>query len=227
MPRAGPPRARPPARLLVVADDLGYDPAIDDGLLEAHARGIVTAASAMVDAPFAAAALRRVPSGLAVGLHLVLPPGAPAAAARREVARQLARFEDLRGAPPDHLDGHKHVHAEPRVLEAVLPLAAERGLRVRALDAPMRDALRRHGIPATDHFLGDAARRPCWTAARLRTALERLGTGTTELMCHPGRAPTHARTSFGVEREEELAALCSPDVREALRTHGIALVAHL
>jgi predicted glycoside hydrolase/deacetylase ChbG (UPF0249 family) len=216
-----------PVCLLVVADDLGYDPAIDDGLLEAHARGIVTAASAMVEGPFAPAALRRAPAGLAVGLHLVLAPGAPPAAARRAIARQLGRFEDLRGARPAHVDGHKHVHAEPAVLGALLEVAAELGLRVRALDPSMRDRIRRRGAPAADHFLGDAARRPFWTLRRLRGAVQALGPGTTELMCHPGRAPRHARTSFGVEREEELAALCDPGVREALRTLGIALVGRL
>ncbi|MCM2333784.1 MAG: ChbG/HpnK family deacetylase, partial [Anaeromyxobacteraceae bacterium] len=50
--------AGPTARRLVVnADDLGYDPEIDRGILEAHARGLVTSATAMVETPFAAAAL--------------------------------------------------------------------------------------------------------------------------------------------------------------------------
>src|SRR5262245_44478843 len=42
-------------RLLIVnADDLGYDPEIDRGVLEGHGRGVVTSTTAMVDAPFAA-----------------------------------------------------------------------------------------------------------------------------------------------------------------------------
>jgi hypothetical protein len=225
--RAGTPPGRAVRRLLVVADDLGYDPAIDEGLLEAHARGIVTAASAMVDGPSVAASLRRAPAGLAVGLHLVLPAGAPPAVARAEVARQLARFQELRGARPAHLDGHKHVHAEPGVLDALLEAAVAQGARVRALGAAMRDRLRSRGIPTADHFLGDASRRPCWTASRLRAALERLEPGTSEVMCHPGYAPRRARTSFGAEREEELAALCDPEVREVLRRLGIELVGRL
>jgi len=218
---------RPARRLLVVADDLGYDPGIDEGLLEAHARGIVTAASAMVDGPLAATALRRAPAGLAVGLHLVLPQGAPATVARAEIARQLARFEEIRGALPAHVDGHKHVHAEPGVLDALLEFAGAQGFRVRALDSAMRDRLRRRGVPAADHFLGDAARRPCWTPDGLRAALERLEPGTSELMCHPGHAPRQVRTSFGTERLQELSALCDPAVREAVRTLGIVLVGRL
>jgi predicted glycoside hydrolase/deacetylase ChbG (UPF0249 family) len=210
-------------RLLVVADDLGYDPAIDEGILEAHAEGIVTAASAMVDGPFAAASIGRAPATLGLGLHLVLAPGTTTGEAALEARRQIARFEDLRGAPPSHLDGHKHVHAEPQVLTALLSIAAARGLRVRALDEGMRDRLRRQGVPTTDRFLGDAGLRPCWTTGRLLETLEGLGAGSTELMCHPGRPPTHARTSFGAERMVERDALCDPRVRTVVRARGILL----
>ena len=219
--------ASPPTRLLVVADDLGYDPAIDRGILEAHRRGIVTAASAMVDTPFAEGALAAAPASLAVGLHLVLPPGAAPAEAVRALSRQAGRFEALRGRSPSHLDGHRHAHAEPGVLAALLPWAAERGIRVRALDPAMRDRIRGAGAPAADAFLGDAALRPCWTAKRLLAALAELGPGTTELMCHPGHPPTHARTSFAAEREQELEALCDPRVASAARDARVVLAGTL
>jgi predicted glycoside hydrolase/deacetylase ChbG (UPF0249 family) len=209
--------------LIVVADDLGYDPEIDRGILEAHARGIVSAASAMVDGPQAAAGIASAPPGLALGLHLVLPTGVGPEAAARELDRQLRRFEELRGAPPAHLDGHKHAHATRRVLEALLPAAASRGLRVRALDPAMRDRVRASGARATDHFLGDADLRPCWTPERLLAALAGLAEGTTELMCHPGHPPSRVRSSFAAEREIELAALCDPRAREALRGAGARL----
>lgn len=211
-------------RLIVNADDLGYDPAIDRGILEAHARGIVRSASAMVDTPFAAAALRTAPPTLGVGLHAVLDPGAGRAEVEAALRAQLARFRALRGAPPTHLDGHRHAHAAPAALAAVLAVAAEAGLPVRALDAPMRAALRGAGVRTADAFLGDAALRPAWTEAALLEALESVGEGTTELMAHPGHAPTHVRTSFGPEREVELAALCSPRVRARVAALGITLV---
>ncbi len=83
-------------RLIVNADDLGYDPEIDRGILEAHARGIVRSATAMVETPFAAAALAAAPASLAVGLHAVLHPGDGPAQAEAALARQLARFLALR-----------------------------------------------------------------------------------------------------------------------------------
>jgi len=209
--------------VLVVADDLGYDPAIDEGILEAHVRGIVTAASALVEGPFAASALASAPRTLAIGLHLALPPGTAEEMAGEEITRQLLRFEAIRGAPPVHVDGHRHVHAEAPVLAALLRIAGPRALRVRALDPAMRDLIRASGARACDHFLGDAALWPFWTPERLARACASLPGGTTEIMMHPGRRPTHVLTRFGPEREVELAAATDPLVVEAFRAAGAQL----
>ncbi len=212
-----------PTLLIVNADDLGYDPAIDGGILEAHARGIVTAATAMVDTPFAARALARAPATLDIGLHVVLPPAGGEAWVREEIARQFDRFRMLRGASPTHLDSHRHAHAVPAVLLAFAEAARAEGIPLRALDGGMRAGLRARGVATTDAFLGDAAMRPCWTRERLLAALEALPQGVVELMCHPGHAPTRARTSFAAEREIELAALCDPAMRGALARSGAEL----
>ena len=83
--------------------------------------------------------------------------------------------------------------------------------------------MRAWGIATADAFLGDAALRPCWTRERLLTTLGALPEGVMEFMCHPGRAPTHARTSFAVEREVELAALCDPAALATLAINGVVL----
>jgi predicted glycoside hydrolase/deacetylase ChbG (UPF0249 family) len=209
--------------LIVNADDLGYDPEIDRGILEAHRGGIVTSATAMVETPFAAAALGGAPGSLGLGLHAVLDPGLGRAGAEAALRRQLARFEALRGAPPSHLDSHKHAHALPEILAAFSAVAAERGLPVRAMDAATRAALRARGVRVADAFLGDATLRPAWTVEALVASLAAVGEGVTELMAHPGHAPSHARTSFGAERELELAALCDPRARAALDRAGVRL----
>jgi predicted glycoside hydrolase/deacetylase ChbG (UPF0249 family) len=209
--------------VLVVADDLGYDPAIDQGILEAHARGVVTAASALVDGPYAASALATAPVTLTIGLHLALSPGADEGRAEEEITRQLLLFDAIRGTPPAHLDGHRHVHAEPPVLAALLRIAGPRRLRIRALDPAMRDRIRSAGARACDHFLGDAELWPCWTPERLARAAASLPGGTTEIMMHPGRRPTHVLTRFGPEREVELAAATDPRVLEAFLTAGVLL----
>jgi hypothetical protein len=210
-------------RVIVNADDLGYDPEIDRGILEAHARGIVRSATAMVETPFAAAALRVAPASLAIGLHAVLDPSGGEAEAEAALTRQLARFIELRGRPPTHLDSHRHAHAAPGPFAAAVRVAQAHRLPVRARDAAMRGALRAAGLITADAFLGDASRRPAWTEERLLEALREVGPGTTELMVHPGYRPSHVRTSFGVEREVELAALVSPRVRDLVQRSGLHL----
>ena len=209
--------------LIVNADDLGYDPAIDRGILEAHGRGIVTAATAMVDTPFAGRALAEAPVTLDLGLHVVVPPESGEARLREEIARQLDRFRALRGAAPTHLDSHRHAHAVPGALLPFAEAARREGIPLRALEGGMRDTLRAWGVATADAFLGDAAHRPCWTRERLLATLAALPGGVIELMCHPGHAPTHARTSFAVERETELAALCDPAALAVLESSGAVL----
>jgi predicted glycoside hydrolase/deacetylase ChbG (UPF0249 family) len=68
-------------RLVVNADDFGLSAGVNRGILEAHAAGVVTSASLMVNTPgFAAAAAAARGGGaprLGVGLHLNLTIGAP------------------------------------------------------------------------------------------------------------------------------------------------------
>src|SRR5437660_9999386 len=66
-------------RLVVNADDFGLSPGVNDGILEAHAAGVVSSVSVLVNAPgweHAVAALRGTGS-LGVGLHLNLTAGEP------------------------------------------------------------------------------------------------------------------------------------------------------
>jgi len=66
--------------LIVTGDDFGAAPEVNEAIVEAHRRGILTSASLMVtgDAVDEAVALARQHPTLAVGLHLVLVQGRPA-----------------------------------------------------------------------------------------------------------------------------------------------------
>jgi hopanoid biosynthesis associated protein HpnK len=71
--------------LIVTADDFGLAPEVNAAVETAHSNGILTAASLMVGAPAAAAAVDlalRMPS-LKVGLHIVLTDGYPVSPASR------------------------------------------------------------------------------------------------------------------------------------------------
>jgi chitin disaccharide deacetylase len=80
------PHSSAPRGLIVTADDFGLHKAVNEAVERAHRDGVLTAASLMVGAPAAAAAIdcaRRMPS-LRVGLHIVLADG-PAVLPRAEI----------------------------------------------------------------------------------------------------------------------------------------------
>ena len=130
---------------MVNADDFGFTPDVNQGIVEAHRRGILTATTLMANGAAFEDALRlaaETPS-LDVGCHLVLiggrslPTGQPlpltvpqllAAMARREIRvydelrEQVRRIVDA-GIRPTHLDSHRHLHAFSPFFVRVVKLA--------------------------------------------------------------------------------------------------------
>jgi predicted glycoside hydrolase/deacetylase ChbG (UPF0249 family) len=137
-------------QLVVNADDFGFTPDVNEGIVEAHRRGILTATTLMANGAAFEDAVRLAgesPS-LDVGCHLVLiggrslSTGKPlpltvpqllTAMARREIRvydellAQVRRILDA-GIRPTHLDTHKHTHLAPPVLDAVARLGEELGI---------------------------------------------------------------------------------------------------
>jgi chitin disaccharide deacetylase len=223
-------------RVLVVnADDFGRSPGVNRGVIKAHTDGIVTSATLMVRWPAAeeaAAYARR--SSLSLGFHLdlgdwqyrdgqshalyeVLEEESPEAVAN-EIERQLERFERVTGRSPTHLDSHQHVHLAEPVRSALLRAGERLGVAVRDLTP---------GIAYSGEFYGQYG----WkgipypegiTVEALVRAIENLPPGITELGCHPA-SPIDHETSYGREREQEVATLCDPRVRAAIDRCGVAL----
>jgi predicted glycoside hydrolase/deacetylase ChbG (UPF0249 family) len=138
-------------QLVVNADDFGFTPDVNQGIVEAHRGGILTATTLMANgAAFdGAVRLARETPTLDVGCHLVLVGGqslisgkdfpptvgrlVAAMAARQirvydELAAQVRRIVAA-GIQPTHLDTHKHTHLAPPVLDAVARLSQEFGIR--------------------------------------------------------------------------------------------------
>jgi hopanoid biosynthesis associated protein HpnK len=106
-------------RLIVNADDFGLSESVNDAVLQAFDRGILTSCSLMVGEPAAEAAVRaaRERPGLGVGLHVTTVCGHPVLP-----ARAVPRLLDREGRLPDR--------------------PASAGLRY-ALDRETRDQLKR------------------------------------------------------------------------------------
>ena len=200
--------------------------------------------------------LAREAPGLGLGLHVNLTLGAPVLPAecvrslvdrdgqfvrdreraghvglpaelRDEVAAQLRRFEEVFGYRPTHLDTHYHMHRLPRVLAAVLEVAADLGLPVRAVTPEMAVQIRRRGLPAVDRMVGDVGPDAYWTAARLVQFIQTAEDGVTELMCHPGYADDAlAVSTYREQREGELRGLCDPRPKAALAVADVRLISY-
>lgn len=225
-------------RLILNADDLGYDPAVTRGIVEAMRRGVVSSTTMIVNSPWSEDAARQA-EGLAVGLHLNLvrfeavsepgreltePPKLDAGFVYRETLAQLDRLHALLGSAATHVDVHKHAHLRAEVLAGLARAAKERSLAVRSINPAMRAGLRDYGVRTNDAFLGDAGATAYWTDARWEEQLELAPReGVVELMCHPGYRPSHVSSGYGEQREVELATFVSPAARAALTRRGLAL----
>ena len=205
--------------LVVTGDDFGASHGINRGIVEAHEDGILTSTSLLVDGPAsaAAAALGREHPDLSVGLHLVLDPGDPDGAAA-ECGRQLARFLELAGEPPTHVDSHHDVHYDPRVLPLVLTLAEHAGVPVRG----HRGA--RHLRKFYGQWGGRTHPEQIGVDGLLRLLDAEVHEGVTELSCHPGYVEPGFRSTYVAEREMELRTLCDARVRRGIRAREIRLI---
>lgn len=209
--------------LIVNADDFGASAGINQGIVQAHQRGIVTSTSLMVDRPAAreAAQLAATNPGISIGLHFEQPDSldmSSAGAVSSEFERQLSRFRELIGRDPTHLDSHHHVHRAPE--SAGVFQAAASALRV-----PLREA-----SPVV--YIGGFYAQWEWQVTNLEYVsvefLEQIlrteiSAEWTELGCHPGYVSNDFSSVYMSEREAELATLTDPHVRETLGALGIHL----
>ena len=212
--------------LVVNADDLGMSPGVNDGIIDAHANGIVTSASLMVGRPGAehAAALLDAHPALSVGLHFeddgVHDLDDPAQAAEL-FALQLERFRELTGREPSHIDSHHHVHNEDGRLELFRTLAEPLAVPVRH-DGRVGYiggfwAQSELGVTDLDHI-----RRPFLVHLLANSALANV----SELACHPAKVIGDFRSSYLEERAVELATLTEPGLGEEIEALGVTLVSY-
>jgi predicted glycoside hydrolase/deacetylase ChbG (UPF0249 family) len=217
--------------LIINADDFGYTPGVNRGIIEAHYNGVVTSTSLVVTAPSSveAAKLARKCSRLSVGLHFVATnEDGPlfdldnVNMAREELDRQYQTFCDLAGQLPTHLDSHHHVHLRVDTLTPVIVTWAQE----HAL--PLRNTGRVrfnggfYGHSFDDQWQPHSAPELI-SVENLKRILCEVPTGITELACHPGYF-TSDLDSYGLEREIELATLVNPALPVLLHELEIQLI---
>ncbi len=133
------------------------------------------------------------------------------------VMRVRKPFEDLRDSWTSTRDNRS---------AAVPQLAAATAARVasRSFEA----ICRRYGLRSPDRFLGLATTGGI-SAAVLRSLIDTLSEGTTEIMLHPGICDAdlaHTGSRLQSQRQTELDALLAPELKGALDERGIRLISY-
>jgi hypothetical protein len=187
----------------------------------------------------------RTIGGVAWEAH-VHPP--PLARVISELEKQVSKFADVIGSPPDYIDGHQHVHVLPVVRDAVVQVAKRIGAYVRSTRDPIGFAMFRRPGALESIYLARAARKLAASARGagvpanrgfrgvrtfrerdpFRTLFRRMIKNAGEgclVMCHPGYAdPVLAeRDPVQKVREEELRYLAGPEFPRDLAEEGVVL----
>jgi predicted glycoside hydrolase/deacetylase ChbG (UPF0249 family) len=191
--------------LIVNADDYGYSPRYNAGILRAADAGAIDAASAMVLRPWCDPG-PLLDSGIAIGLHLELSAEATTGPVRDEPRRQAELFAAAFERQPAHIDGHHHCQAAAPIAAAVEELALALGVRVRSATARHREQLRSRGIETPGRLIGRLSLAEPALPTELESALAGapLPSGLTEWMVHPGYRDPTAGSGYDAAREEDL-----------------------
>ncbi len=197
---------------------------MNDGIVEAHERGILTSTSLMVERPAAeqAVALARDHPRLSVGLHFEddTPELDQPGHAARQFAAQLSRFRELAGSEPTHVDSHHHVHMTR--MATFVRLVEPLGVPLRGDGrVPYLGEFYAHPAPGVVDL--DRIREP-FLLRLLGAAAD--GAGFIELGCHPGRVTGELRSSYAEAREIELATLTDPGLRAKIEALGLTLASY-
>lgn len=240
-------------RLIVTADDVGLHRGMNEGTIQAHRHGIVTACSLVANGrefQHAVELLRDSPR-LEVGVHLTFVEEKPLTdmtfprkwpgfvwryfsfdykALAAELRAQIEMVLKT-GVKVTHLNSHQHLHVLPRVREIVNRLAEEHGIAYVRVPADRGGESRPLSMRVL-RMLARAGRGNDQTigiaeAGHLTSAgIVRLldhVDGVTELVAHPGIGDIAASYHWGYNWQEETSALCDPGVGEAIRARGIEL----
>lgn len=150
---------------------------------------------------------------------------------RHQLAAEIrAQFEAfaVTGLPLDHVNAHKHFHLHPTILSLLLRIGSEFGLRAVRLPAEpgsgpwlrpwlalMRQRLDKAEVIHNDHVFG-VRHSGAMDETALLGILRHLPAGLSEVYLHPAAHDGLSASMRHYRHTDELAALLSPRVRDAI-----------
>ena len=130
------------------------------------------------------------------------------------------------GLEPTHLDTHHHIHATPKVLDAITFCALNHDLPLRTINSEMREKVSSRGVRTNDYFEGGFFGFDSINLQNIANILADISDGVTELMCHPGELSDELGEISGYvnERLYELEVLINPEMPGLINKEGIELI---
>jgi predicted glycoside hydrolase/deacetylase ChbG (UPF0249 family) len=220
-------------KLIVTADDFGFNSKINRGIIDAHKNGVVTSTSLFVtrEGFKEAIYLAKENPRLEIGLHLDLdtffnidhsvgkiigwsmtPP--PLDEVEKEIKRQIEIFKST-GLILDHITSHHQTHLIKDVFLILCRIAKEYNIRAIRLFKKFYNSieeynylyniLKQNDIVSTEHFIEG------WYWGNIDEEFN-----NAELMTHPGYGE--------LWREYELLSCCSSELKNYLREKNIQLI---
>ncbi|MBQ8761805.1 MAG: ChbG/HpnK family deacetylase [Clostridia bacterium] len=225
-------------KLIINADDFGFSESVNKGIEYCLDNNLVTSASVMVNAEYANHALEICKSKgyTNIGVHLNLTYGKPILApkqikslvdekgvfhymcslgywtkyedAKKELKAQIEKFLSF-GIKPSHLDYHHYFHEVPVIYKALVELAKEYNLPIRAMTKDAQNYAKENGVKTADAFCFSFHD---WgaTVETLQELCNQYGKSdlTIELMTTPGFIDDYTRihTTY-LYREDEIEEL--------------------
>ncbi|HAI21388.1 MAG TPA: hypothetical protein DCM14_05790 [Clostridiales bacterium UBA8153] len=223
--------------LIINADDLGLSSGVTRGILEAHARGVVTSASAMPNMPGFSGAVQDASAypDLGIGIHLTLTAGMPVlpppavdslvdrtgAFLRRPLRQCLFGSEHhvhreweaqigaflASGLRPTHLDSHHNVHLYPPYLDIACRLAGKYRIPALRMIRPDDPPIRQVPVPLR-----------YWYSALLRRSVKRASRAGLEF-------PDRMASLTGGTEPQQMQARLEAFLAEIAGGRGIAELA--
>lgn len=236
--------------LIVNADDFGYSPGINLGIVAAHQNGILTSTTMMANMPGFdhGVELARQNPDLGIGVHLTLTCGNPLLSdvpslVENNVFRKISFYEKeflinpeelyreweaqikkiiAAGIQPTHLDSHHHVNRISPMKEVFIELAQKYQLPVR----------NNFGVPETiktvnrffTEFDSISQSKDIWKEMTIQNLIQDCQIyGTVEVMCHPGYLDdiVMASSSFLDGRVFTVKELQNPTYKEVLEKNQV------
>ena len=198
--------------LIVNADDFGYSPGVNKGIIKAHTEGIVTSTSVMVDSVAAAEASELTAMrNLSIGLHFV---PSDTIDTELELNRQLEKFITIVGKKPTHIDIHKVKHDDFELKKCVIMFARKNRIKARYAE----------GAKYINSFFGPHSNGDV-SIVQLTKSIDEANAPINELMCHVGYTDAYllSHSSYSNIRELELETICSAEAKAYVAKSGLKL----